>query len=283
MLTDAEAYVYKKEVDWSLLLEGLTLPVDNQVVFLQSMDHFLQRGESKAIHFFLNGKTYDAKIVNMNNPADKRKRDAYQIRYTPNGDLSQALQASFARSYTYLLKMRELREKGDRRMIKLPESDKEYLAVYTTEYPDTFVLEPIVAEDVAVLHVEVKHQKERIWEAEFNYDTIDETAGISTKSRLVRIRKLNKKIGDNLKLLYGYRCQICGRLVGEEYGSHIAEAHHIDYFVHSLNNDANNQMIVCPNHHSIIHDANPVFNRRNMMFEYENGYQEKLTLNLHLK
>ena len=283
MLTDAEAYVYKKEVDWSLLLEGLTLPVDNQVIFLQSMDHFLQRGESKAIHFFLNGKTYDAKIVNMNNPADKRKRDAYQIRYTPNGDLSQALQASFARSYAYLLKMRELREKGDRRMIKLPESDKEYLAVYTTEYPDTFVLEPIVAEDVATLHVEVKHQKERIWEAEFNYDTIDETAGISTKSRLVRIRKLNKKIGDNLKLLYGYRCQICGRLVGEEYGSHIAEAHHIDYFVHSLNNDANNQMIVCPNHHSIIHDANPVFNRRYMMFEYENGYQEKLTLNLHLK
>lgn len=30
-----ENYVYKKEVDWSLLMEGLTLPVDNQVVFGQ--------------------------------------------------------------------------------------------------------------------------------------------------------------------------------------------------------------------------------------------------------
>ena len=34
-----------------------------------------------------------------------------------------------------------------------------------------------------------------------------------------------------------------------------------DYFVNSLNNDERNQMIVCPNHHSIIHDANPIFNR----------------------
>ena len=29
----ADNYVYKKEVDWSLLMEGLTLPIDNQVVF----------------------------------------------------------------------------------------------------------------------------------------------------------------------------------------------------------------------------------------------------------
>ena len=84
-------------------------------------------------------------------------------------------------------------------------------------------------------------------------------AGIQTNQRLLKIRKLNRLIRENLKLLYGYRCQICGQLIGEGYGSHMAEAHHIDYFVNSLNNDASNQMIVCPNHHSIIHDANPVF------------------------
>jgi predicted restriction endonuclease len=98
----------------------------------------------------------------------------------------------------------------------------------------------------------------------------------------VRIRKLNRKIGENLKLLYGYRCQICGRLIGEEYGSHIAEAHHIDYFVNSLNNDANNQMILCPNHHSIIHDVNPVFDRKRLIYIYKNGLEEKLMLNQHL-
>lgn len=81
---ESENYVYKKEVDWSTLMEGFTLPLDNQVIFLQNMENFLQRGESKIIHFFMNGKTYDAKIVNVNNSVEKRKKDAYQIRYTRN-------------------------------------------------------------------------------------------------------------------------------------------------------------------------------------------------------
>ena len=43
----------------------------------------------------MNGKTYDAKIVNMNNSVEKRRKDAYQIRYSRNGELSQALQQYF--------------------------------------------------------------------------------------------------------------------------------------------------------------------------------------------
>ena len=50
---ETENYVYKKEVDWSVLMEGFTLPLENQVVFLQNMGRFLQRGESKIIHFFI--------------------------------------------------------------------------------------------------------------------------------------------------------------------------------------------------------------------------------------
>lgn len=38
------------------------------------MEHFLQRGESKIIHFFMNRKTYDAKIVNVNNSVEKERR-----------------------------------------------------------------------------------------------------------------------------------------------------------------------------------------------------------------
>lgn len=119
-------------------------------------------------------------------------------------------------------------------------------------------------------------------EAEFNYDVEDSTSTILETERIVKIRKLNKKIGDNLKLLYGYRCQICGQLIGEEFGSHIVEAHHIDYFVSILNNDASNQLIVCPNHHSIIYDTNPVFDRRRLLYIYKNGFEQKLVLNQHL-
>lgn len=282
MRMESENYVYKKEIDWSTLMEGFTLPLDNQVIFLRNMENFLQRGQSKIIHFFMNGKTYDAKIVNMNNSVEKRKKDAYQIRYSRNGELSQALQQYFFKSMSYIKMIRESRDPKDRSYIKMPDGLKEYLAIYTTEYEDTFLLEPIAQDDFQVMKKAIQGMRERTVENEIEYEMEDKSSGIEKKLQIVKIRKLNRKIGENLKLLYGYRCQICGQVIGEKYGSHIAEAHHIDYFVNSLNNDANNQMIVCPNHHSVIHDANPVFDRRRMVYRFDNGVEERIILNKHL-
>lgn len=278
-----ENYVYKKEVDWSLLNEGLTLPFDNQVVFGQIMGRFLKRGESKDISLYLNGKSYKAKITNVNfNSKFKRKKDTLQIRYSKNGMLAKALQAYFVKSYNFIKATREARTERDRTMIRLPDNCKEYLAIYTTEYDDSYVLETIIADDIVLLKQAVVGHQERVMEAEFNYDVRDPAAELFESECIVKIRKLNKKIGDNLKLLYDYRCQICGKLIGEEYDSHIVEAHHIDYFVSSLNNDASNQLIVCPNHHSIIHDVNPIFDRRRLLYIYKNGIEQKLVLNQHL-
>lgn len=279
---DSESYVYKKEIDWSTLMEGFTLPIENQVIFLQNMGRFLQRGESKDIHFYMNGKTFDAKIVNVNNPVEKRKKDAYQIRYKRNGDFSQELQQCFVKSMNYIRSIRENRAPKDHSHIKLPEDIREYLAIYTTEYEDTFLVEPIIADDILVVKSVIRGMSERSLETEFDYNITDAESGMKLQTQVVKVRKLNRKIGENLKLLYGYRCQICGQVIGEKYGSHIAEAHHIDYFVNSLNNDANNQMIVCPNHHSIIHNANPVFDRKMMVYRFDNGIEEKLVLNKHL-
>lgn len=279
---DSESYVYKKEIDWSTLMEGFTLPVENQVIFLQNMGRFLQRGESKDIHFYMNGKAFDAKIVNVNNSVEKRKKDAYQIRYKRNGDFSQELQQCFVKSMNYIRSIRENRVPKDHSYIKLPEDIREYLAIYTTEYDDTFLAEPIIADDIQIVKSVIRGMNERALETEFDYDILDNESGMKLRTQVVKVRKLNRKIGDNLKLLYGYRCQICGRIIGEQYGSHIVEAHHIDYFVNSLNNDANNQMIVCPNHHSIIHDTNPVFDRKKMVYRFDNGIEEKLVLNKHL-
>ena len=264
-----ENYVYKKVVDWSLLHDGLTLPFDNQVVLGQIMGRFLARGESKDIKLYLNGKAYKAKITNVNfDPKFKRKKDTLQIRYSRNGELAKALQAIFHKSYNYISNVRENRDPSIRTMIKLPEQYKEYLAIYTTEYDDSYVLETIVVDDMQILKEVVKGQRERRLEAELDYDIKDENSGITVNVQLVKIRKLNRKIGEKLKLLYGFRCQLCGKLIGEEFGLHVVEAHHIDYFVNSLNNDSNNQLIVCPNHHSIIHDANPTFDRRRLLYIY---------------
>ncbi len=277
---DTENYVYRKEVDWSLLMEGLTLPYDKESVFGQIMGRFLERGESKKILLYLNGKSYKSKMVNVNNPIEKRKKDALQIRYPRNGEFSKALQTHFYKSYNYIKSIRELRDKLDRSMIRLPEEYKEYLAIYTTEYDDSYIVEPILVDDMDVLRKTVSRRSEIYIENIFNYDTFDTTASIS--EGMNKIRKLNRKIGDNLKHLYNYRCQICGKVIGERYGCDIVEAHHIDYFVNSLNNNFDNQLIVCPNHHSIIHDVNPHFDRSRLMFVYDNGVEEGLSINLHL-
>lgn len=82
-------------------------------------------------------------------------------------------------------------------MIRLPEECKEYLAIYTTEYDDSYVLEIIVADDIVSLRQAILGQKERVMEADFNYDLEDLTSTILGIERIVKIRKLNKKTGVN--------------------------------------------------------------------------------------
>ena len=55
-MNDRNEYIYKMEVNWSLLTEAMTLPVENQIVFGRLISGFLQKGELKAIHIYLNGK-----------------------------------------------------------------------------------------------------------------------------------------------------------------------------------------------------------------------------------
>ena len=231
----------------------------------------------------MNGKSYDAKLQNNRiDPKFGKRADIVQIRYSRQSEIANALRGTFQRSYLYMQKIKQMQEKGSKNHIILPEEFKEYIAVYTTEYDDSYLIETIASEDINVMRDAVQGKAERMVEAEINYENVDEGAGIRQNLRLVKIRKLNRKIGENLKLMYGYRCQLCGQLIGEEFGSHIAEAHHIDYFVKSLNNDESNQIIVCPNHHSIIHDTDPVFDRKRKMYRYRNGKEQHLVLNRHL-
>lgn len=117
-------------------------------------------------------------------------------------------------------------------------------------------------------------------EAYFNFD--DETAALNKKVKFAIERTYSKKKVDMLKRLYGYRCQICGKNVGAEHGVNIAEAHHIQYFSKSIDNSSDNLLILCPNHHSIVHSLNPEFDYDELQYIYPNGKIDKIELNLHL-
>lgn len=120
------------------------------------------------------------------------------------------------------------------------------------------------------------------YDVEMYLNFADETASLNQTVKTVIERTYSKQKVDMLKRLYAYRCQICGKNVGLEYGANIAEAHHIKYFSKSVDNSSDNLLIVCPNHHSLIHALNPEFDYKELQYIYPDGKIDKIVLDLHL-
>lgn len=110
----------------------------------------------------------------------------------------------------------------------------------------------------------------------------DPTATIKRLPREVNTRIMNNDIPKQLKSMYQHKCQICGASAKIMYGVDVSEAHHIDYFTKSLNNNAKNIIMLCPDHHRIVHKAHAIFNYENHTFKYENSKEDTLMYNLHL-
>ena len=96
-------------------------------------------------------------------------------------------------------------------------------------------------------------------------------------------RVYNTRIIKQLKMLYLGRCQICGENPVSSFGVNICEAHHIAAFSVSKNNDASNIIILCPNHHRLIHQLAPVFDDENLRFVMDDNSMLPVVLDYHLK
>ena len=274
-----ESYIYRKEVDWSLLHEGITIPVRLQVAFKSLLTGY-ERGVGRKVTLLVNNQPFDAMLINQNFDREKYicHADVVQIRFTSRSGLPQMLRQLFPVSYTYLKKERE-QVAGKR--IRLPEENREYLVLYTTARPDVFAMESITQLEL----YEANSVLAGVSEEEFErFDYIarrDDSASIVTRPQLAKVRRLDRSIGEDLKALYDFRCQICGDNFGKPYDQRVVEAHHITQFVHSMNNDYDNLMVLCPNHHTVIHKTDPIFDRQTLRLSYPNGYHEVLRLDRH--
>jgi predicted restriction endonuclease len=273
-------YIYKKEIDWSALHLGINIPISLQNIFYDNIKIKLQKGETKKIKLLLEGIEYPAILTNIYFDETKypTHKDLLQIRYTPNSTIAKKIREIFSCSHDYLqIEKEKLTNK--KKQLSVPQEIREYLAIYSTVFDNVFAIECITNSEIK----EAKNiiQKYDELELEQIIQATDNPVFIE-KTRTTKIRKLDKTIGDNLKRLYEYKCQICGLFIGEAYNATVIHTHHIEYFSVSLNNNADNIMVICPNHHGIIHSTNPVFNREMKIFTYPNGYSEGLKLNLHL-
>jgi hypothetical protein len=113
-----------------------------------------------------------------------------------------------------------------------------------------------------------------------NYEDI--TSDLLIISGNVPRRRYRRSIIDQLKKLYHYQCQICGHSFENIYNASCTEAHHIEFFANTRINNAKNIIILCPNHHRIIHLLNPVFDRHTLTWAYPNGLVELVQHNIHL-
>lgn len=95
--------------------------------------------------------------------------------------------------------------------------------------------------------------------------------------------KRNPEIPVILKKLYNHTCQVCGKSFEKTYGAAYSETHHIIWLSRGGVDHSNNLLVVCPDHHRIIHETNPSFDRRELSFKYPNGLRENLRLTSHLK
>lgn len=272
-------FLLKRPVDLSLLTNGFHIPaIFHTLVY--SMCGEIRRGDNLAVEILIGDETFSAKLYNIN--FDQKRYsghpDLLQIRYTPTSPIAKRLQAIFRNEYDFLLNERTI--VGPRKQIHLPKEYNSHVIFYGTPVNGVFVLECNPSNNFA----DIQKSFQGITEEEFEMLTPieDKTASIKELSRIQRIRHLDRSIGDTLKKLYEYRCQMTGEQIGEKYGITCVEAHHIIPFTESLNNDTSNIIILSPSYHRIIHQAKPFFNRKQLAYEFSNGLIEKVILDKHL-
>ena len=279
-------FIMQKTVDISLLRDGMTIPVSVCSLFRTWDESILAHGTGKDIKILIDGEFFDAKLKNQNFERTNWQghKDVIQIRYGRNSPLAVKLRTIFYKSYEYLSVQRELTGKT-KKHTPLPDDLHEYIRLYLTSSPDVLCMECCADAEYQQLASALRAVPEEIYENsdDEKFFMSDKTASVVEKELLVKYRRIDRSIIRKLKEFYDYCDEITGEKIGDKYGESVVEAHHIDYFTKSQNNDSTNIIIISPNYHRIIHKNNPRFNRNKFRFEFENGEFLPLKLYQHLQ
>lgn len=125
---------------------------------------------------------------------------------------------------------------------------------------------------------------------ETSEDTVRETVasyhtGVSAQKKLLLQRSYarNRAYVQELHRLYGGRCQLCGFDPELLYKVRASCCHHIVYLSRGGRDEIQNMMLICPNHHEVIHATNAVFDFKDLFYVFPNGRREPLVFNSHLQ
>lgn len=155
--------------------------------------------------------------------------------------------------------------------------DSSLLASFSAE----LALEPRAYQvaDEVVLETSLERGENAVHEVVSHYHV---GASAQRRSALRNLYTRNQALVTKLKGIYQDRCQLCGFDPQLLYGVSACSAHHIMYLSRGGQDELQNMLLVCPNHHQIIHATNAAFDFKNMHYVFNNGRREPLVLNLHL-
>jgi len=278
-------FIYQKTIDRSTLRQGFQIPVEFHDLLKAMPGGMPRHGESRDIKLLIDGQEFTAQLKNQG--FDRNKYDGHadviQVRYSEGSALVKRLREVFFATWNYVETVKNLPENQNRKfIIRIPEEQQECLALSSTDLTNVFIADCITTDVKADISTEVRKYDELTFETTFEARE-DSTSSIKEVIRLQKIRHLDRSIGDSLKRLYDYRCQMTGEKVGSEYDALVVEAHHLIPFTESMNNDTSNIIIISPSYHRIIHKAKPRWESKNLSFRFPNGLVEKVKLDRHLK
>jgi predicted HNH restriction endonuclease len=98
----------------------------------------------------------------------------------------------------------------------------------------------------------------------------------------VDIKRARKHV-EWLQEEYAGQCQICRFDPRARYGRRLCHGHHIEWLSRGGEDAIENMVLICPNHHSAVHQTDAVFNYEGLEFHFGNGLIEPLQLNRHLR
>lgn len=152
-------------------------------------------------------------------------------------------------------------------------------AFLTNKTKDSDLMDSTVNDDVLPEYAIAATSESEI-ENVLNFHDAD--AGIRIKEGNKIVRVYNTSIIKQLKKIYKGCCQICNQRFFEEFNTDICEAHHIEHFSLTQNNDSSNIIILCPNCHRLMHKLNPRYVPEEKCFVFENDQRLYVKLDYHL-
>lgn len=87
---------------------------------------------------------------------------------------------------------------------------------------------------------------------------------------------------EQLHKLYDGRCQLCLFDPQDRYGHRLCHGHHVHWLSRGGEDDVENMVLLCPNHHAAVHRDDAPFDYGDLAFRFSVGRSEPLLVNVHL-